>query len=236
MKNKLEMIPEIHRQIKINYFIIRKTFFIEESFLILTDRSVINKMSPRSKEQIEQIRMNSIRNILDAAFKLMAKNGYESTSISQIAKAAGVSKGLMYNYFDSKEDLLKALLNDAMAEADKLISEIISPDPSETLRKLFLWFFNELRERPEHWRLLTELSLKIGKFDFVQEMAIMKMKEFVVFISELLKETGFPNAKEEAQLIGGLFDGIGIQYLVIGKDYPLDEMEKFLIEKYCKHE
>ena len=193
-------------------------------------------MSPRSKEQIEQIRINSIQNILGAAFKLMAQNGYESTSISQIAKEAGVSKGLMYNYFDSKEDLLKAFLNDAMAEADKLISEIITSDPSETLRNLFQWFFNELRERPEHWRLLTELTLKIDKFDFVQDMARIKMKEYVVFVSTLLEEIGVPNANEEAQLIAGLCDGIGIQYLVIGKDYPLDEIENYLIKKYCTHE
>ncbi len=193
-------------------------------------------MSPRGKKQIEQIRKNSIRNILGAAFELMAKNGYETTSISQIANAAGVSKGLMYNYFDSKEDLLKVLLNDAMGEADKLISGIIAPDPAETLRNLFLWFFDELRERPEHWRLLTELTLKIDKFDFVQEMARVKMKEYVAFVSTLLEEIGHPNAKEEAQLIAGLFDGIGIQYLVIGRDYPLDEMEKYLIEKYCTHE
>ncbi len=193
-------------------------------------------MSPRGKKQIEQIRKNSIRNILGAAFELMAKNGYETTSISQIANTAGVSKGLMYNYFDSKEDLLKVLLNDAMGEADKLISGIIAPDPAETLRNLFLWFFDELRERPEHWRLLTELTLKIDKFDFVQEMARVKMKEYVAFVSTLLEEIGHPNAKEEAQLIAGLFDGIGIQYLVIGRDYPLDEMEKYLIEKYCTHE
>ncbi len=193
-------------------------------------------MSPRSKEQIEQIRLSSIQNILGAAFKLMAQNGYESTSISQIAKEAGVSKGLMYNYFDSKEDLLKALLNHAMLEGDKLISEIYTPDPSETLRNLFQWFFNELRERPEHWRLLTELTLKIGKFDFVQNMAKVKIKEYVAFISSLLQEIGIDHPKEEAQLIAALFDGIGIQYLVIHKDYPLDTMEKYLIDKYCKHE
>ncbi len=193
-------------------------------------------MSPKSQEQIEQIRAHSTRNILGAAFRLMAKNGYEATSISQIAKSAGVSKGLMYNYFESKEDLLKTLVNDAMSEGDKLISEIISNDPSETLRNLFIWFFTELRERPDHWRLLTEITLKIDKFDFVQEMARIKMKEYVVFISALLEEMGVPNAKEEAQLIAGLFDGIGIQYLVIGKDYPLDETEEYLIKKYCKHE
>jgi hypothetical protein len=38
----------------------------------------------------------------------------------------------------------------------------------------------------------------------------------------------------KAMLSVGLFDGIGVQYLVIGKDYPLDEMENFLIEKNCR--
>ena len=87
-------------------------------------------MSPRSKEQIEQIRINSIQNILGAAFKLMAQNGYESTSISQIAKEAGVSKGLAYNYFKSKKDLAEAVLmnlGDIMAQFEEIFK--LSDDP-----------------------------------------------------------------------------------------------------------
>ncbi len=191
-------------------------------------------MSPKSKEQIEQIRSQSIDKILDAAFTLIAQNGYESTSISQIAKLAGVSKGLMYNYFDSKEDLLKAIINNALSEGDKLMADIISDNPSQTLTNLFSWYFNELRNHIEKWRLIMELTFKIDKFNFVQEMARNKAQDYVGFISELLQQIGIPNPKQEAQLIAGLFDGIGIQYLVIKKDYPLDEMEKYLKEKYCK--
>ena len=62
-------------------------------------------MSPRSTLQNEKIRSESISNILNAAFKLMSAKGYDSTSIAQIATEAGVSKGLMYNYFQSKEDV-----------------------------------------------------------------------------------------------------------------------------------
>ncbi|MCG8311098.1 MAG: TetR/AcrR family transcriptional regulator [Cytophagales bacterium] len=192
-------------------------------------------MSPRSQKQIEQIRSQSIKKILDAAFELIAKHGYEATSISQIAKSAGVSKGLMYNYFDSKEDLLKELINNALAEGDRLMKEAISADPSETLKNIFVWFFNELRKHPKQWRLITELMLKIDKFEFVSEVAKRKMGDYVVFIAGLLEEIGFPNPKEEAQLISGLFDGIGIQYLVVHQDYPLDEMETYLINKYCNY-
>jgi len=190
-------------------------------------------MSPRSKEQIEEIRSQSIAKILDAAFRLMSRNGYDSTSISQIAKEAGVSKGLMYNYFNSKEDLIKQLINNTMEEGDRLLTSIVSENPSETLRNIFKWFFNELRNHIEQWRFISELMFKVDKFEFVKDLVYNKMKEYVDFIGSLLNEIGFENSREEAQLITGLFDGIGFQYLVIGKEYPLDEMEKYLIEKYC---
>jgi AcrR family transcriptional regulator len=191
-------------------------------------------MSPRSQEQIDKIRKQSIRKILESAFQIMAKNGYDAASISQIASHAGVSKGLMYNYFESKEALLKALIYNAFEEADAMMGEIIGKNPAETIENMLRWYFRELRERPEHWRLITELTLKIDKFDFVKEMARNKLSEYVRFFGELLKEQGFENAENEARLIAGLFDGIGVQYLVIGQEYPLDEMEKFLIEKYCR--
>ncbi len=59
-------------------------------------------MSPKSNKQFEEIRKNSRNKILDAAFELFAKQGFHSTSINQIAKQAGVAKGLIYNYFKKK--------------------------------------------------------------------------------------------------------------------------------------
>jgi len=193
-------------------------------------------MSPRTTSKNEEIRQESMKKIMDAAFSLIAKQGYESTSIAQIAKEAGVSKGLMYNYFDSKEDLLEKLVNGAMSEGDKVIGELLSEDPKVTLQNIFEWFFKELKERPEYWTLMTELTFRIGKFKFVHDMATAKMKGYTTFLTELLQQLNFPNSEGEAKLIGALFDGIAIQYLVIKEDYPLAEMEIFLIEKYCvKH-
>lgn len=193
-------------------------------------------MSPRTTSKNEEIRQESMKKIMDAAFSLIAKQGYESTSIAQIAKEAGVSKGLMYNYFDSKEDLLEKLVNGAMSEGDKVIGELLSEDPKVTLQNIFEWFFKELKERPEYWTLMTELTFRIGKFKFVHDMATAKMKGYTTFLTELLQQLNFPNPEGEAKLIGSLFDGIAIQYLVIKEDYPLAEMEIFLIEKYCvKH-
>ena len=83
------------------------------------------------------------------------------------------------------------------------------------------------------WRLITELTFKIEKFAFVKDIAKSKIFEFIKFISSLLEQMNFENPKQEAQVIAGLLDGIGFQCLVMGEDYPIDEMEVFLIDKYC---
>ncbi|MER7502852.1 TetR/AcrR family transcriptional regulator [Nonomuraea pusilla] len=46
------------------------------------------------------------RRLLAAATRLFAERGFESTSVQEIVIAAGVTKGAMYHYFDSKDDLL----------------------------------------------------------------------------------------------------------------------------------
>jgi AcrR family transcriptional regulator len=193
-------------------------------------------MSPRTAIQNEQIRKDSKHKITDAAFQLIAKNGYEATSIAMIAKSAGVSKGLLYNYFDSKEELVKAIVLGAMEEADKLLGEIISENPTITLKNIFQWFFKEMRERPAQWKLMTELTFSIEKFDFVHELVTSKMTEYIAFVEGLLAQMGYENAISEARVIAAILDGIGFHALMMIDEYPLAEMEEYLIKKYCNEE
>lgn len=202
----------------------------------MTDRSVKKLMSPKTSIQNEQIRVKSKAKIMDAALELIAEHGYEATSIAMIARNAGVSKGLLYNYFDSKEDLVKSLVMKASEEGDKLMAELICEEPKMTMENIFHWFFNEMRERPDHWKLITELTFKIEKFDFVQELVTAKMTEYIAFFESLLSQIGFCDAKSEARVIAAILDGIGFHALMMMENYPLDEMEKYLIAKYCNDE
>ena len=60
--------------------------------------------------------------ILDTALKLFGENGYEKTSITDIAKAIGVAQGLCYRYFPSKE----ALFDSAIEQyADVLVEQSV---------------------------------------------------------------------------------------------------------------
>jgi AcrR family transcriptional regulator len=55
--------------------------------------------------EVEPVR----RRLLGEATRLFAERGFESTSVQEIVAAAGVTKGAMYHYFDSKDDLLKEI-------------------------------------------------------------------------------------------------------------------------------
>jgi TetR/AcrR family transcriptional regulator, mexJK operon transcriptional repressor len=65
------------------------------------------------------------RQILDGARQVFLLNGYAEASMDEIAVQAGVSKGTLYNHFDSKDDLFKLLINE---EARRITSELKSPD------------------------------------------------------------------------------------------------------------
>jgi AcrR family transcriptional regulator len=190
-------------------------------------------MSPRSTIQNEEIRQKSKANIMKAALTEFGLHGFEATSIAQIAKRAEVSKGLLYNYFESKENLVEQLILEAVNENEQAMGAMITEDPAQTLEGILRWLFRELRENTKYWKLTTELSFKLKRFEFVHDLALAKMTEFVAFGGNMLEQLGFEHPEQEARVLGALLDGIAIHYITMGKDYPLDEMESFLIDKYC---
>lgn len=62
--------------------------------------------------------------VLKAALDLFATQGYATTSVQQIVKAAGVTKGAMYHYFTSKDDLLFAVYERILSLQKRRLDEI----------------------------------------------------------------------------------------------------------------
>lgn len=118
-------------------------------------------MSPRTQQQFEDIREEKRNLIMRVALEHFAKEGYHNTTISHIAKHANISKGLMYNYFESKEELLSEIINRSVDE----ISMYFDPDNDGYLseeefdlfiRKLFIIF----REKLSFWRLFYQFLMQ----------------------------------------------------------------------------
>ena len=82
----------------------------------------------RYKESFERATDERKEKILEVGIKEFASKGYEKANINIIAKKAGISIGLMYKYFSTKEDLFITCIQRGMSILDDAIDEILQSD------------------------------------------------------------------------------------------------------------
>jgi AcrR family transcriptional regulator len=94
--------------------------------------------------------------ILAAAEEVFARGGYHGASLDEIAQAAGVSKALIYEHFDSKRDLHASLLEERVAEIFRRLQANADTGATgeERLRGGVDAFLSFVEERREAWRAL----------------------------------------------------------------------------------
>ncbi|KAA3632768.1 MAG: TetR/AcrR family transcriptional regulator [Bacteroidetes bacterium] len=191
-------------------------------------------MSPKSEDQFEAIRQKSMTNIKETAMELFAHNGYHSTSISKIAKEAGISKGLMYNYFDSKKALLQEILLDTIEVTEAAVMEVMRPEdpPYEQLQKIMDALFESIQSDIHHWKLLTALAAQKDVMTDVQEIALEKQKEFMETGLKIFSQLDVADPEMEVMVFGALLDGIFLHYLNFPGDYPLEAVKQYILKKY----
>ncbi len=114
---------------------------------------------PRFKRRKEDRPEEITRAALDA----FAEKGYAATRVEEVAKRAGVSKGLLYLYFRTKEDLFKAVIRSIVSpRIDALIGNIEATELSaqEFIRGPFLAFAKSIPKSPV--RILVRLMIAEG--------------------------------------------------------------------------
>jgi AcrR family transcriptional regulator len=95
--------------------------------------------------------------ILEAAFHLMAVEGYEAVSTRQIAERAGVGSASMFKHFATKEDLGRELYRVALAPLQGQFAELAAskPEPRAALRAALRLLYTAYDERPRALALLV---------------------------------------------------------------------------------
>lgn len=118
-------------------------------------------MSPKSQQQLEDVREEKKVLIMDTALHLFANLGYHATTIKDIAKYAGISKGLMYNYFTSKEDLLSEIISKSI---DQLYNSLDINRDGYLTEDEFEFFIRKisriLYEKQTFWRLFFQVLMQ----------------------------------------------------------------------------
>jgi AcrR family transcriptional regulator len=85
--------------------------------------------------------------IRSVALDLFAEQGYEKTSLREIAERLGVTKAALYYHFKSKEDIVVSLFDDLLSEVDELIAWVQEQPPvPETRRELLRRYTDVMRD------------------------------------------------------------------------------------------
>lgn len=109
----------------------------------MTDRSI----APEEKRRL----------ILDAAVHVFARKGYHASRVGDIAEQAGVAHGLLYHYFDSKEELLETVFRETWSELLEAMTRVeASDEPArEQLRQVAAILLRSWRRDPDLVRVLV---------------------------------------------------------------------------------
>ncbi len=199
-------------------------------------------MSPRTSEQFAAIREQKTALIMETALELFAHNGYFSTTISDIAKKAGISKGLLYNYFESKEALLRAIIQKSVNEVYQYLD--LDHDGNLTGSE-FTYFIRRLDEllkaKRYFWQLFSQLLMQkdvreelirayssAGPHNLIagRHSPDQVRKMFTTYFATRLQ-----NGKTvEPEVMLGLFRTVLVGYVVtsVYEDHPDPNREKML--------
>lgn len=151
-------------------------------------------MSPRSETANRRMRQASRQAILRGALEAFGEAGFDRTAVEEVARRAGVSKGLIYNYFDSKTALLEAIIRQRVeANADLLLEVREGDEPPARLRRLLEGTVRVVLENPEAYRLTFSLMLQPGMKDEIRRIertVLEKERELQRAATDLFDELG----------------------------------------------
>jgi TetR/AcrR family transcriptional regulator, fatty acid metabolism regulator protein len=107
------------------------------------------------------------RAILDAAIKVFARQGFHSARVSDVAAEAGVAYGLVYHYFDSKDQMLNELFSERWALLLDASREARAGDasPRDKLAGIASFIIESYRHEPELMKvIIVEVTRAANSF------------------------------------------------------------------------
>lgn len=173
------------------------------------------KVTSQHKEEIRG-------RILQSAVECFSKNGFDKTRMDEISLSAEVSKGTLYNYFDSKEELFHALCEDSLALLKIQLDKLFTNSKHDLISNAELFYENFQKIRKEgtakvFFEALSESTrnAKLQKILSKHRSQIFKLVENYL---QLQIDKGFLKKDSNPEYIApglvSLFDGISAGVLL----------------------
>jgi AcrR family transcriptional regulator len=138
---------------------------------------------------------NKKRELLTIAEKLFLKKGYELTSIDDVLKESGISKGGFYHYFKSKDEILSESINNIIEESIKYLQPIVDDERLNALEKFKLFMIKKSEfqsTKIDYAKLLAKLMQSdITQYKYSLIMSQKMVEPFAKIIEQGVKEGVF---------------------------------------------
>jgi AcrR family transcriptional regulator len=177
--------------------------------------------------------------LLAAGQDLFARRGIRATTVDQLARAAGISKGAYYVFYPSKEALFFAIVEDVETRMQARLEEQVVAAPENALRLLVRASLRARLENPLFDVAISEEAVAVMRTMSPDEQAAFLRRDIDMTesIAGLLAESGVPvNASPE--LLAGLLramvfvgmhrDDIGIEAAPAVEDFLVDALSAAL--------
>ncbi len=179
--------------------------------------------------------------ILEAAIKAFSKYGYYRSTISQIAREAGVADGTIYLYFKNKDDILRSFFNYKTKEVFTNFKEEVKKGKN-ALDKLKRLIYAHLKAFESNKEMAIVYQVESKKRSHLSKD---KIKEISVLYQELIKEIVELGQKEGTirkdlsiplvrQLMVGAIDEVITTWVYTSKKYKLTSMADPLMDLIIK--
>jgi len=200
----------------------------ESIMSLITAMIVATPPTPGTEEKITKE-----QKILYTAKTIFAEKGYNKATMMEIASAAGVAEGTIYEYFKNKEDLLLSIPQERFTKyRDWLLATLHSENPVIRLRRMiwyhFVYFLSD--------RKLLEIFLydiKLNK-EYYQSKAYAAYLQYVDLLNDILnegKEQGVfradVNNRVYRNLFMGAFSHLTMRWVAIEHSRFIDIMDEF---------
>jgi AcrR family transcriptional regulator len=198
-------------------------------------------MAPRITEE----RWNEThQNILRTAERLFATKGFNVTSMHEIFKESGVSKGAIYNHFESKERLFLTLIDEQTEIGLEQAGTLFSEDDTYTdkVKKLIHMTFESSVNCPREMCMMQiEFMVTASRLESLQgdmQKRYLAIFDFIVELVEEGKRAGEfrqdLDARSIVTLVYATLDGLGYQYATLGLQFDAESLETVFTELIIK--
>ncbi|MED4585893.1 TetR/AcrR family transcriptional regulator [Brevibacillus choshinensis] len=194
---------------------------------------------PRSPEENGRIRQLAKENIRVAAIEVFIEKGYHAASIDDVAKRAGISKGLLYNYFSGKADLLKELILSRIEEIVHVMEEAITKStPVEQLVYIADHALLNVQQKPNiyrfYWHIQTHPEADEIVSTYCQLLKDEMARQFKLQV-DIFRRMGEANPQLQSLHFSTALHGMMLMYSTYPENFPLLELKDEMLSRFFKY-